>query len=209
MRKAIIYTRVSTSRQEVDRQISELELHAKRNEFEIVEIFCEKISGKLPIHRRRSGKAFMNFIKANDIDIVLVSEVSRLGRSAIDVQKTIDYLTNELKVNIYIHQQSMYLLDENKEYRAMSKMFVDILANFAQMESEILSSRIKSGQAEARKRGRKEGRPKGSIQDNKATLSKYPKVQRELKNGLSLRKVAKLCDVSVNTVIKVREAMAA
>ncbi len=205
MKKAVIYTRVSTRKQEDDRQVSDLKQYAAKNDIEVVKVFRQQISGSKPIQKRKAGKAFLRFIEEEDIGLVLVSEISRLGRSAIDVQRTIDYLVHEAKVNVFIHQQSMYLLNEDGEYRAMSKMFVDLLANFAQMERETLVDRINSGLAEARRKGKTLGRPKGTKMTDKELLKKHRKVVKELESGTSIRKTAKICEVGVSTVQRVKK----
>ncbi len=78
-----------------------------------------------------------------------------------------------------------------------------LLAEFARLEGEVLRERIMSGMEEARRRGKKIGRPQGSPEESESFLKKYPSVVRHLKAGISLRKTAKLCEVAINTVRKV------
>lgn len=209
MKKGIIYGRVSTDKQDYDRQVNELTNYAQRNDIEIVRVFTDVTSGKSKAKDRKAAKEMFEFIESEKVDTVLVSELSRLGRSAIDVQNNIHTLVYELELNLYIHQQGMNARGLKGKVNSTFKLITDVLANVAQMEREQISERVKSGLQEAKRKGKKLGRPKGSTQDTKQLLSKYPKVQRELRNGLSLRKVSKLCEVSVNTVIKVQKAMAA
>ena len=221
--QAVIYTRVSTDKQKTDRQISELKSYAKKNDITVSKVFQENISGSRPIHKRREGKKFLEYLKTNNIDLVMVSETSRLGRSAIDVQRTVGHLINEVKMNIYIHQQSLYLLDEEGNFKSLSKMFVDVLANFAAMELETLKDRTKSGlklkQQEyddfntrhGLKKGdpryKSLGRPIGTTKSQDAFLKEYSKVVKELEKGTSIRNTAKLCEVSESTVKRVKKVL--
>jgi DNA invertase Pin-like site-specific DNA recombinase len=209
MKNAVIYTRVSTEKQDTARQILDLEKWAKNNDYKIVATFQDVISGSTKASKRKGAKALFDYIKKNKVDIVLASEISRIGRSAIDVQKNIDTIVNKLKTNLFIHQQGMQAYDKDGRKNMTFKLITDVLANVAQMEREQMSDRIKSGLAAARKKGRVLGRPLGVKQTDATILKKYSHVVKELKTGLSLRKTAKLCDVSVNTVRKVQAALLA
>lgn len=207
MKKGIIYGRVSTQRQDFDRQVNELKEYAERNQIEIVQVFAEQISGTIKTKRRISGQAMFAYLANNHVDVVLVSDISRIGRSAIDAQNIIHQLIHEQGLNLYTHQQGLSARGADGSINTTFKLVTDVIANVAQMERERIIQNIHSGLAEARRKGKILGRPKGSKQTIEAILKRYPKVVRELKTGLSLRKVAKLCDVSVNTVRKVKEAM--
>lgn len=180
--------------------------YAKSEGITIAKVFKDKVSGSRVIAQRKESRELIEYLISNRIKLILVSEISRLGRSAIDVQRTIDTLVSR-KINIYSHQHKMYLLDETGNYSAMSKLIIDTYANIAQMELETLTARIKSGLREAKRKGVVLGRPVGSIMDKKAILSKYPKVVKELKEGMSLRVTAKKCECSINTVRKVKTAI--
>jgi len=225
MKKGIIYTRVSTVSQEVNRQISELKDYARKNDIEIVEFFTDVTSGKTKAEKRTGAKDMFDFLENNKIDIVLVSEISRIGRSAIDVQKNISTIVETYNVNLYIHQQGLQAYNRDGKRNMAFKLVTDVLANVAQMEREQLSERTKSGLQQKKKeyeahnkvKGLKEGdkgykklgRKVGTTKDSKTLLSENKNVVRELKNGMSIRKTAKLCDVSPATVQKVKKAMTA
>lgn len=207
MKKAIIYVRVSKASQDVQRQITDLEKWATMNGFEVMETFEDVTSGKTKASKRTGAKAMFQHLENNKIDIVLTTEISRLGRSAIDVQKNIDKIVNQLGIDLFIHMQNLRAKDTNGNQNSVFKLITDVLANVAQMEREQISERVKSGLRQAKANGKTLGRPIGATQDNKQVLKKYRKVVKELDKGLSLRKVAKLCDVSVNTVRKVQTAL--
>lgn len=209
MKKAIIYGRVSTNKQDYDRQINDLKKYALVNDYEIVQIFTDVQSGKSKAKDRAAAKAMFDFLSKSKIDIVLVSEISRLGRSTIDVQSTINEIVFERNINMYIDQQGMTAYTKQGKLNTTFKLITDVLANVAEMEREQIRERILSGLANAKRKGIKLGRRKGTTKSDEAILSQYSNVVKELKKEtpLSLRKIAKLCDVSLNTVQKVKKAI--
>ena len=100
MRVALL-VRVSTNRQDYDRQISELTLHCQSMNWEIVGIFANKVSGAKKNEEREEIIELLKFIEHNDIDKVCVLEISRLGRNTIEALKVIELL-NE-KRHMLIH----------------------------------------------------------------------------------------------------------
>ena len=87
------------------------------------------------------------------------------------------------------------------------KLVSDVLANVAQMEREQISERVKSGLAEAKRKGKILGRPEGTTKGKEDLLKEYKGVVKQLKEGLSIRKTAAFCGVSAATVQKVKKAM--
>jgi DNA invertase Pin-like site-specific DNA recombinase len=83
-------------------------------------------------------------------------------------------------------------------------MIVSVMSNVAEMERETMLERQREGIAIAKANGTYKGRVKGSTEDKVEFLNKYKNVIKELKQGIPLRKVAKLCDVSLGTVQKVK-----
>ena len=209
VKKGIIYTRVSTDRQNTDRQQSELLTYAKNNGIEVMQIFEDVTSGKGKAKKRVAAKAMFSFIESNKVDIVLVSEISRLGRSAMDVQKNIDSIVYQLGKELFIYQQGMSSHTKKGTLNSTFKLITDVLANVAQMETEILSERIRSGQAEAKRKGKKLGRKVGTVKSTTTLLSQYKPVVKQLRNGQSIRNTAAICGVSNSTVVKVKGAIKA
>lgn len=203
MKKAIIYTRVSTVNQDTQRQINDLQEWATANKYEVVKVFQDVQSGKTAAKSRKGSKAMFDYLNDNKIDIVLCSEISRLGRSAIDVQKNINEIVFEKNISLYIRQQGL-ISHIDGQINSTFKLISDVLANVAQMEREQISERVKSGLRNAVKNGKTLGRAKGSTKDNATFLSENKNVVKYLKEGLSIRNVAKICDVSPNTVQKVK-----
>lgn len=203
MKKAVVYSRVSSKEQDLTRQIVQLRELAQDESHQVVQFFYDIGSGKNVGAQRPGFSSFLEYARKNQVDTLFIDEISRLGRTAIDVQRNVDLLANQMKVNIYIRQQRMYLLDEHGHYSPISKIVVDVLANIAEAELEQLSARIRSGMKQAQKNGKHIGRPKLS-ETRKDFLAKYPGVATDLRKGISVRKVAKIHDISQGTVQKVK-----
>lgn len=142
--KAIIYSRVSTEIQDNARQVEELKAYANYRGFDIVRIFQEKVTGTSKALERKEFKLLVDYIEANKVDHILVWELSRLGRSMMDVLNTIELLSQR-KVNIYIKKEGMNTLDDEGKKSTMTTMLVSILSGFAEMERETTRLRSISG----------------------------------------------------------------
>jgi putative DNA-invertase from lambdoid prophage Rac len=88
--RVVIYARVSTADQSCQRQLTELTNYIQRGEFEMVGSFMETGSGaKID---RAERKKVLELARQRKIDLVLVSELSRWGRSTVDLQSTVKRL---------------------------------------------------------------------------------------------------------------------
>ena len=203
--KAVIYARVSTANQETQRQINDLTDFANKNNYEVVKVYQEKISGTSKIAHRKEVNELINFIDSEKIKMILVSEISRLGRSAFDIQNLLNQLS-EKNINVYFQNYNSFLLDENGNLSLLTKIFTDLTANFAEMERANLSERTRAGLREAVRKGKILGRPKGK-ETPEQFLKKYTEVVKCLKLGLSIRKTARAGQTSIQTVQKVKKVM--
>ena len=107
MTKVVIYARVSTLKQEYERQLSELRDYAHNMGYEVVQEFSEKVSGAKLISERQGLTELLNFVVSSNVDKVLIYECSRLSRRAVDFLSVIETLTAH-KVSVYIHQNGLY-----------------------------------------------------------------------------------------------------
>lgn len=205
--QAVIYSRVSTQTQDTQRQIADLTQWAEANGYTVAQVFQDVQSGKTKAAARAGAAAMFNYLQQGTTDIVLCSEISRLGRSTIDVQNNINKIVHKMGIALHIHQQGLTSHTADGQINTTFKLITDVLANVAQMEREQIADRVRSGLRNARANGKTLGRPKGATQTDAQLLQKYAHVAKELRSGLSLRKTAKLCDVSVNTVRKVQQAL--
>jgi DNA invertase Pin-like site-specific DNA recombinase len=198
-----IFVRVSKQSQDYQRQISDLQAYATRQGYEVVKVISEKISGAAD---NREGIAeLLELVESGQIQKVLVSEVSRLGRKTSEVLQVVDELTDQ-GVSIYVQNFGMETLLPNGKRNSAAGIIFTLLAEFARMERETMIERINSGLAEAKRIGKKFGRPEGSTMTQAELLEKYPKVVKLLKQGQSIRNTAAIAGVSSKTVEKVKKA---
>ena len=203
MNKGVIFVRVSKREQDYQRQLEDLRALAKTQNLEIIAEIAEKISGVKDNQERDGVQKLLRLAQKGIIQKVLVQEVSRLGRSTVEVLKVLEELTS-LRVSVYVQNFGFETLKNGKRNPIAQFMFT-LLAEFARMERETLRERILSGMEEARRQGKHLGRPDGSLENRETFLKKYPSVVRNLRQGISVRKTAKICDTSINTVRKVND----
>ena len=201
-----ILVRVSTLKQETDRQVTELTAHAVAKGYEVVEICREQVSGMADESDRPGLQRAEELARAGTVKKILVHEVSRLARRNSIAHAFIEML-EELGVSLYWHQQGIETLLPNGKRNPAAGIMFALLAEMARAERETLSERIKSGLAEARRKGRTLGRPLGSRFLKKDLLAKHPDITRRIKEGHSVRNTAKITGKGVSTVQRVKAAM--
>ena len=201
-----ILVRVSTAKQETDRQITELTAHAEAQGWQVVEVCTETISGRADQSDRSGLIRVMELAKTGIIKKVLVHEVSRLARRNSIVHRFVEDL-EVLGVSLYWHSQRIETLLPTGKRNPAAGIMLALLSEMARAEVETLRERINSGLAEARRKGVRLGRPAGSTVDSAEFLRANAKVQRLLRDGHSVRHAAKLAEVSPGTVMKVKKLL--
>jgi DNA invertase Pin-like site-specific DNA recombinase len=202
--KALIYCRVSRKDQNYQRQISDLKAIATSKGWEVVEIVTEKISG---VKSKRGGiDKVLQLAEEASFNKLLVTEISRLGRSTLQVLQIVETLT-QLGISVYLGNYGVETIQPNGKRNPMISMLISILSEFSSMERENLIDRTRSGLAHAKRNGTVLGRPYGSKKSREQLLAENPKVVKLLKAKRSIREIAKLADRSVNTVLKVKRVM--
>ena len=198
----VIFGRVSTLIQDYDRQINELTAICTQRGWLVRSVFTEKISGAKKNAERKELSRMIEYIKAQHIDKVLVTELSRLGRDTLQVLQVIETL-NGMKVSLYIQNYNIETLNEDGKVNAMSQFLITILAEIARMERKTIRERMNSGYKNFREQGGVVGRKPGYIKSEDQMKQQYSQEIKLLRKGLSLREVSKLTGHSVNTVRKV------
>lgn len=198
----VIFGRVSTLIQDYDRQVNELTDTCKQRGWEVRFVFTEKISGAKKNAERKELSRMIDYIKAQHIDKVLVTELSRLGRDTLQVLQVIETL-NDMKVSLYIQNYNIETLNEDGKVNAMSQFLITILAEIARMERKTIRERMNSGYKNFREQGGVVGRKQGYTKSEDQMKQQYSQEIKLLRKGLSLREVSKLTGHSVNTVRKI------
>lgn len=204
MKRVVIYARVSTAGQDYERQLSELKEYASRMNYEVVEIFAEKISGAKKVAEREALTDLLKFVNENQVDTVLIYECSRLSRRAVDFLQIIEYLT-EHGISVYIHQNGLETLLSDGSPNPIAQLVLGILAQFNSMERGLIRSRMQSGYNHFRQNGGKVGRKVGYRKSVNEMRIQYSKEIQLIKKGISLRNIATICGTSVNTLQKSRK----
>ncbi|WP_028666519.1 recombinase family protein [Runella zeae] len=203
---AVIFTRVSKRSQEYQRQIADLKAVAEKRGWTVAKIITEKITGIKGNADRESIEQLLQLCDTKQIQKVLITEVSRLGRRPSQTHQILEHLT-EKKISIYIHQYSAETLLLNGKLNPAVSMIFSVTADMARQERETMIDRIVSGMDEARRQGKTFGRKKGRLYSDDDLRAKYSKPLKDLQQGISIRKVAKIYDISPDTVQRLKKLM--
>lgn len=201
--KVVIYARVSTSAQDYTRQITELRKYAKKQNYEIVKEFSEKISGGKKIEERAAIKELLDFVKSNKVEKVLVYEASRLSRRQLDFLSIIDTLT-ELGVSLYILQNGLETLLPNKTVNPISSLVFGIMSQFNTLEKNLIRARMASGYEHHRASGGRVGRKEGYRKSEDDYRMNYDREIALLSKGNTLKDVRAITGTSINTLRKLK-----
>ena len=203
-----ILVRVSTTKQDTARQITELRAHADAKGWKVVEV-CEEqgISGSAAEDERHGLKRAEFLATSGAVKKVLVHEVSRLARRNSLVHAFVERL-EESRVSLYWHAQGIETLLANGKRNPAASIMLALLAEMARNETETLRERINSGLANARRKGVTLGRPAGTGYDAARLLAEHKDIVKALKAGQSVRNAAKITGKGASTVQRVKAAMA-
>ena len=206
MDRVVILARVSTDRQDYDRQVNELTEFCTRASWQVEKVFANKVSGAKKVEERSEITEMIAYIKANDIDRVVVLEISRLGRNTLEALRIINVL-NDNGVYLYIKNYNLETLTDGKP-NPVTTLICTILLEIASMERLTIKERMTSGRDQYIKRCREQGIKMGRPSTYRKSASMYKEQYgREislLKKGISLRNVSSITGTSVNTLRKIR-----
>ena len=190
--RAALYCRVSTADQSCARQERDLTAFASRAGYEVVGVFKETGSGvKLD---RAERKKVIALAQRREIDAVLVTELSRWGRSTLDLLHTLKELESWRVSVIAMNGLAFDLATPH------GRMMATIIAGIADFERELLQERIRSGIAAAKARGKRLGRQPGQRPKSDRLT---PKVLTLVADGRSYRLIARELGLSKNTVFEI------
>lgn len=205
MTRVALLVRVSTDKQDYNRQITELQEHCAKMNWDVVRIFANKVSGAKKIEERQELVDMLQYISENDIDKVCVWEISRLGRSTLEALKIIELL-NEHKVCLYIKNYNLETLDNDGKINPITSLITTILLEISQMERNTIKERMASGRdqyiAKCRATGKKMGRPSTYRKSDDTMREQYKKEISLLKQGISLRNINAITSTSIATIRK-------
>lgn len=181
------YGRVSTVRQNTENQKLELENAGYKLDYWFEDT---GISGKTSANQRPQFKAMLE--KIRDGETLVVSKLDRLGRDAIDVQKTVKELTAR-NIKVIVHQ-----IGNTDLSSPAGKMLLTMLSAVAEMERDLLIERTQSGLERAKQDGKVFGRPSKTNEKQKL------EIKNKLAQGLSVSQLSRDFGVSRGTIINIR-----
>ncbi|MDA9956805.1 recombinase family protein [Gammaproteobacteria bacterium] len=195
-RKAVIYSRVSTNDQTIENQLQVLREVAEKKGYEVVrEISDEGISGAKGRDERPGFDELIKGSVKNEWDIILVWDVSRLGRSLKHLVSFLEDIQSA-HCDLYIHQSG---IDTST---ASGKMMFGMLSVFSEFERSMIRERVIAGQQRAVANGIKLGR-KTNVNDGIITA-----VYHMRQNNISIKRIAKDLQIGVGTVYKILDKVA-
>jgi DNA invertase Pin-like site-specific DNA recombinase len=168
-----------------------------------VNVFQEHISGAKKNEERQVLTDCLNYCTANSVNYLLLSELSRLGRSTLQVLKSLEIL-HEAKVSVYIQNLGLYTLQPDGKVNPIASIMVTVLAEMANIERSNIQYRLNSGRANYIAKGGKLGRRKGSVKTDSRKMEEYKDTIALLKKGYSIRNIAKLQNIGISTVQRVK-----
>ena len=204
---AIIWSRVSSLSQDNQRQILNLKQVAAEKGWTVKRVFQETVSGTVKTTERKEFNKLLEYVVQNDIRLILVSEISRIGRRVVDILITVDTF-HKKGIAIYVQQFNMVSLENGKE-NPMVMMLLQMLSIGAELENSQRKIRQAEGIALAKLQKKYNGRKEGSKADKQKQLSKYSAIVDLVnKSDLSIRRIAGITGFAINTVSKVKKLMA-
>jgi DNA invertase Pin-like site-specific DNA recombinase len=194
VQRVAIYCRVSTTDQSCERQERDLLEYAAVCGFEVVGVWKETVSGTK--HDRAERSKVMALAQSHSIDAILVTEMTRWGRSTIDLIETLQSLHSW---HVSLIAQTGLQFDLNTP---QGRLIAHLMASLAEFERDLVRERVRSGVAAAKARGQKFGRQPGQrVKADKLA----PKVLQMVQSGYSYRKIAAslhLSKTTVNDIVK-------
>lgn len=196
MKRCGLYVRCSTDQQTVENQIRILTDVAEKAGWTIVRVFEDQaISGAKGRDQRPGYDALLKAVHRREVDIVAAYAVDRLGRSLTDLVAFLSDIQAR-GCDLYLHQQSVDTSTPS------GRMLFQMLAVFSEFERELIRSRVRAGIARARAKGAVFGRPSLSP-------DRVERVEKALKDGQSIRAVAKATGTSTASVQRIKRSMLA
>jgi len=181
--KAIGYTRVSSDKQDLQKQEHLLLKYAQEQDLRIHDFIRVEISSRKDTKERRVD-ALLDCL--NEGDTLLVAELSRLGRNMFEVIDIVNQLGESGVEVVFVRQPELSTTGPHR------KLLLAIYSYFAEAEREFISIRTKQGLAAAKASGKKLGRPKGSRDKERILDPHREQIKEYLELGLSLRRIRSL-----------------
>lgn len=208
MEKVCLLLRVSTNAQDYEYQHNTLTELCERKGWEIVKVFANKVSGAKKNEERKEIVELIDYVRNNQVDRVVATEISRIGRDTLEALKTIEIL-NEHKVNLYLANYNIETLLPTGEVNPIARLILTICLEISSYERNLLRYRMREGYENYLQR-RKEnpelrlGR-QGYQKSEESYREEYAKELSLMRKGISMRNVRQLTGTSLGTLQKLKK----
>lgn len=210
MEQVVIFARVSTDKQEYYRQINELTDYCRQRNWEVVEVFANKVSGAATNEQRAEIQELVEYVKNHQISRVVCLKISRVGRNTLEALKVIQLL-NENRVSLFVKNYNLETLDADGNVNPIASLICTILLEIASMERLAIKERMASGRRQyiekCRRDGIKMGRPSTYRKSDEEYRKQYQKEISLIRKGLSLANISAITGTSINTIRRVKEVV--
>lgn len=187
------YLRVSTDKQSLENQKFEINRYCKRENISVDRWVTETISGTKNFEERKLGKMIK---KLNKDDVLVCSEISRLGRNLFQIMMILN-ICMQKGIQVWTIKDNYHLGTD-----IQSKVLAFAFGLLAEIERDLISQRTKEALARLKAEGKKLGREKGSLNRKHKLDGKQEEIKRMLSQKISQNKIAKLFGVSRLTMNK-------
>ena len=210
MEKVVILARVSTDKQDYERQVNELTDYCRKMDWEVEKVFTNKVSGAKKNEEREEIQELISYVNSHQIRRVVCLEISRMGRNTLEALKVIQIL-NEHKVSLYVKNYNLETLDSEGRVNPVASLICTILLEGAAMERLTIKERMASGRRQyiekCRREGIKMGRPSTYRKSDEEYKKQYQREISLIRKGLSLANISAITGTSINTIRKIKEVM--
>ena len=205
IQSAVIYARVSSvsDRQDTTRQVQDLQSYADKHDLIVEKVFEEHISGAKKLEERQVLQECITYCIEHSVRFLLLSELSRLGRSTLQVLRSLEKL-HDAKVSVFIQNLGIYSLLDDGRVNPIASILITVLAEMSNIERSNIQYHLNSGRAQYIANGGKLGRKVCYRKDSEQLRDEYKNAIALLRKGYSVRAVAKLEGVSPTTIQKIK-----
>jgi DNA invertase Pin-like site-specific DNA recombinase len=183
MGKIVAYLRASTDKQDLNHQKLEILEFARKKEIRIDEFVEITISSRKTSKQRRIDELVGML---TETDTLVVTELSRLGRSTAEVIALVNALILR-NIRVITIKQNLDIANQDMN----AKIIITLFSLFGELERDLISLRTKEALAAKKASGQQLGKPKGTLQKSKFDNS-LDRIKELLGYGLSVRKIAKV-----------------
>jgi len=193
MKRCVLYSRVSTDKQQCLNQVIEMTEYTKRSDLEIVRTYQDdSTSSRKEISQRTQLSQMLSDANRKSFDVLVVSSIDRIARNTKECIEIVNQL-NELNIDI------IFLREGVDTRTSIGRMIFHVFSSLGEYEREMIRSRIMIGLNRAREQGKKLGR-KTKINESLITA-----VRLLREKEMSIKNISKQLNIGVGTVYKVLE----